>query len=243
MKTKIRAIVLCFFTLHVSGQGKADFDQRLYASYIDEKIIDWKDIIVDMTAKYQENNEPELLYSICFAQYGYIGYCIGNDLEEEAKEALKEANTNAKKLENIYDGRHDILALQGAFLGFEIMLSKFRSLYLGPKAYKLINAASESSDTYFNCSLEIGNMRYFTPKFLGGSKEEAIDYYKNAVKLLESGSKKKDKNWMYINVNLLLAHAYYDTGLEDLACKQYKKILEYEPAVNWIRDEYSEKCQ
>ncbi len=242
MKTKIIAIVLCCVAFQSMGQTTADFEQRLYSSYIEDKIIDWKEIIIDMTAKYQEDNETDLLYSICFAQYGYIGYCISEDLGKEAKGALKDAIKNTKKLDELYQGRHDVLALQGALIGYQIMLSKFRSLFLGPKAFKLINTASESSDKYFNCSLEIGNMRYFTPKFLGGSKEEAISYYENAVELLELNAEKEEKNWMYINVNLLLANAYYDTGSKDLACQQYEKILEYEPGADWIRDEFDIKC-
>ena len=45
-----------------------------------------------------------------------------------------------------------------------------------------------------------------------------------------------------MNVNLFLANAYYDTGSKDLACKQYEKILEYEPRAKWIREELQKKC-
>ena len=175
MKTTIIILLLSLLSSYTSGQSSLDFEQQLYASYIDDRISDWKGIIGDMKAVYQEEKDADVLYSLCFAQYGYIGHCIGDNLDSEAEESLKEAIENTKKLEELLDGRHDVLALQGALLGFKIMLSKFKSLYLGPRAYKLINTASESSDTYFNCSLEIGNMRYFTPKFLGGSKEEAIE--------------------------------------------------------------------
>ena len=243
MKIKILAILLCFIASHVNGQSTTDYEQRLYSSYVDEKMMDWKDIMSDMKDSYLKGSDKELLYSLCFAQYGYIGYCISRDLDNEAKDYLKEAIKNSKKLESIYHGRHDILALQGALLGYKIMLSKFSALYLGPKAFKLIKTASKSSDKYFNCSLEFGNFRYYTPKFLGGSKEEAIGYYKNAVKLVESSSYKQEHNWLYINTNLFLAHAYSDTNKKYLACQIYNKILEYEPDANWIREEFNEKCK
>jgi tetratricopeptide (TPR) repeat protein len=204
---------------------------------------DWKDVIVEMKTKYQQEKKAEILYSLCFAQYGYLGYCISENLEREAKEMLKDAMKNASKLEGIYHGRHDILALRGALLGYKIVLSKFSALYLGPKASKLINAAAESSDIYFNCSLEMGNMRFYTPKFLGGSKEEAINYYEKAVGIIEKSAKKEEHNWIYINTVLLLAHAYSETGSKELACSLYAGILDYEPRATWIRDELYVKCR
>ncbi|MFC2115578.1 hypothetical protein ACFLTU_03845 [Bacteroidota bacterium] len=242
MKTKTITALLCLISSFAIGQGSADFELRLYNSYVDGNMMDWKEIIRDMSASYHKEKQTELLYSLCFAQYGYIGYCIGEDLEKEAEEFLKDAMKNVKLLDKLFQSRHDVLALQGALLGYKIMLSKFSALYLGPKAFKLINTASVSSDKYFNCSLEYGNMRFFTPKFLGGSKEEAISYYKKAVGIIENGTEKEEHNWIYINTVLILANAYYETDSRDLACQLYKQILNYEPRASAIRNEMNEKC-
>jgi tetratricopeptide (TPR) repeat protein len=243
MKTKTITILLGLISSFAIGQGSADFEQSLYNSYVNGNIMDWKEIIVDMSAGYRKEKQAELLYSLCFAQYGYIGYCISEDLEKEAKECLKDAMNNVKILDELFQGRHDVLALHGAFLGYKIILSKFSALYLGPKALKLINTASVSSDKYFNCSLEFGNMRFFTPKFLGGSKEEAISYYKKAVGIIENSSEKEEHNWIYINTVLILANAYYETDSKDLACQLYKQILNYEPRASMVRKEMNEKCK
>ena len=241
---RIRIIILMLgFTIignHTFGQ--VDYEQQLYNAYVEGRILDWKPILAGMQAKYKKEKQPELLYALCFAQYGYIGHCISKDLDDEAKDCLKKAEKNAEELERIYRGRHDILALQGAFTGFRIMLSKFSAMYLAPRAFKLVKTASASSDKFFNCSLETGNIRYFTPKFLGGSKEEAIEYYENAVKLLEKNALKGKPSWIYINTLLLLSNAYYDTGAKDQACKTYQRILAYEPGIQWIRDEMNKKC-
>lgn len=239
-----KTILFLLFVIssNVFGQELVDFEQDLYNSYVEGNMMEWKEIIMEMKASYQEEDR-DLLYSLCFAQYGYIGYCIDKEMEKEAKESLKDAKKNVKELEKLYDGRHDILALKGAFLGFQIMMSKFSAMYLAPQTFKLINTASESSDKYYNCSLEIGNMRYFTPKFLGGSKEEAIGYYKNAVRIIENDIKSGKRNWMYINAMLLLANAYYDTDSKDLACQTYERILQYEPKAGMIRDEMNMRCK
>ena len=115
---KIILFLLLVISSNVIGQELVDFEQQLYNSYVDGKMMDWKEIIMDMKASYQEEKNRELLYSLSFAQYGYIGYCIDKGLEKEAKTSLKDAKKNAKELEKLYDGRHDILALKGAFLVF-----------------------------------------------------------------------------------------------------------------------------
>ena len=227
----------------INAQETTGFNQRLYDAYVEGRILDWEYMIPEMRAAYAQDKRPELLYALCFAEYGYIGHCIGHELDDKAKECIKDAIKDVKELEKIYHERHDVLALEGAFYGFQIMLSKFTALYLAPRTFKLINTASASSDRYFNCSMEIGNMRYFTPEFLGGSKKEAIDYYENAVKLAGRNIHLKEPSWIYINTMLLLANAYYDTGSVNRACEVYQKILEYEPEAAWIRKEMVERCR
>ena len=128
-------------------------------------------------------------------------------------------------------------------LGYRIILSKFSSLFLGPKALKYINTAYESASTCFNCNTEMGNMKFYTPKFLGGSKTEAVQYYEKAVEILEKSKLKTERNWIYMNAVLLLANAYKETGQQEQACHLYKQLLEYEPAAEWIRKDLYSKCQ
>ena len=86
-------------------------------------------------------------------------------------------------------------------------------------------------------------MKFYTPKFLGGSKTEAIKYYEKAVEILENSTLKNERNWMYINSVLLLANAYTETGQVEKACHLYKQMLDYEPEADWIRKDLYSKCQ
>lgn len=242
-KASILTSMLCLFISQGMAQENIEFEHRLYDLYVDGKIADWESIITEMDASYQESGNRDLLYSMSFAQYGYIGYCISKDMESEAKAMIKEVFRNTNKLEEIYKGRHDILALQGALYGYKIMLSKFSAMYLAPKCFKLINTASESSGIYFNCSLEMGNLLFYTPGFLGGSKEEAINYYVNAVEILDTKVQRKEKDWLYINTLLILAKAYYETDSLHLSCELYERIISYESKADWIREEFYVQCK
>lgn len=246
-KTEMKRILLIAMLfpllLPVNGQGTAIYNRRLYQSYIQDEMYLWKGILAEMNREYDKKGELTLLYDLCFTYYGYIGYLISREEEKVAKTYLDQAMERADELEKALDGRPDVLALQGALIGYRLVLNKFTSMFQGPKALKYINAAYESADTCFNCNVEMGNMKFYTPKILGGDKTEAIRHYKKAVDLLETSKLKTDHNWIYMNTVLLLANAYRETGQEDLACKLYKQMLEYEPAADWIRKDLYSKCK
>jgi tetratricopeptide (TPR) repeat protein len=241
---RILLIILFFqLVLPATGQGTALYNRRLYQSYIQDKMYLWKGIIAEMNREYDTEGDQTLLYDLCFAYYGYIGYLISEEEEKQAKTFLDQAMERTGELEKALDSRPDVLALQGALIGYRLILSKFSSMFLGPKALKYITDAYESADNCFNCNVEMGNMRFYTPKFLGGDKTEALLHYKKAVEILETSKLKTEHNWIYMNTVLLLANAYKETGQPDFACQLYKQMLEYEPAADWIRRDLYSKCK
>ena len=195
-----------------------------------------------MEREYARHGEQGLLYDLCFTYYGYIGYLIQQERDREAKEMLVRALERSKTLEEILDGRGDILALRGGLLGYKLVLSKFTAPLVGPKALKYIRRSQDSRHLYFNCSVEMGNMLFFTPGYLGGQKKKAISYYEDAVNLLEKSPLKPERHWIYMNTVLLLANAYKETGQQDKACRLYRGLMEYEPEATWIREDLYPGC-
>jgi hypothetical protein len=239
----VLALLLIGVVLFAFGQEYNDYNQRLYQAYIGDEMDLWKEIISEMDREYAYTDNPALLYDLCFAYYGFIGYLISEEQEKEAKEVLVRAMKKTEVLEKVFDGSPDVLALNGAMIGYRLVLSKFSAMFLGPKAFKYIKKAYESTDDCFNCNVEMGNMKFYTPKIFGGSKTEAIPHYEKAVALLENSELKTDRNWIYINTVLLLANAYRETDQQELACRLYKQLLEYEPAADWIRKDLYSKCR
>jgi len=243
----MRNILLLFLLIlaipSVRGQETNDYKQRLYHSYVKDQMHLWKGIIEEMNQEYVLTGDEKLLYELCFARYGYIGYLISEEEDKAAKKRLREAEKRTEELGEILNDRHDVMALRGALLGYRIVLSKFSSIYLGPRALKYIETAYESADTCFNCNVEMGNRLFYTPKFLGGSKPESIPYYEKAVEILETSTLKTERNWIYMNTVLMLANVYKETDQTDRACLLYEKLLEYEPEADWVRDRLYSKCQ
>lgn len=243
MKKMACLLLMLSMGLLAHGQGSPDYNQRLYLSYVQGEMGPWKGILQEMNREYERTGDETLLYYLCFAYYGYVGYLINEEEDKTAKKNLEVAMSRTDELYEILDGREDILALQGALMGFRIYLSKFSSMFLGPKTMRYIKTAYETGGAYFNCHIEMGNMLFYTPKVLGGSQTEAIPYYEKAVEILERSPLKTDRNWIYLNSVLVLANAYTETGRKDLACLLWKELLEYEPGAKWIRDDLYAKCK
>ena len=243
MKRMACLLLLLAMGFLAHGQGSPDYNRRLYQSYVKGEMGPWKGILQEMNREYERTGDQTLLYYLCFAYYGYVGYLINEEQDKAAKKDLEVAMNRTDELYEILDGREDILALQGALMGFRIYLSKFSSMFLGPKTMRYIKTAYETGGAYFNCHIEMGNMLFYTPKVLGGSQTEAIPYYEKAVEILERSQLKTDRNWIYLNSVLVLANAYTETGRKDLACLLWKELLEYEPGAEWIRDDLYVKCK
>lgn len=243
MKRIVIILLLISILPAVNGQAGSDYNQRLYNAYINDQMQRWEGIIQQMGIEYEKTGDQALLYDLCFAYYGYIGYLLSEEEDRAARQKLDLAMDLTDELYAVLDGRYDVLALQGALLGYRIVISKFTSMFSGPKAKRYITTAYESSKSCFNCNVEMGNMLFYTPKFLGGSQTEAIQYYEKAVEILETSPLKKDRNWIYMNTILQLANAYKVTGRPELACPLYEQLLVYEPAADWIRKDLYSKCQ
>lgn len=243
MKKVVLILLLITGLQFVHGQAGSVYNQRLYSAYVDDQMHLWEGIIKQMSNEYEKTGDQALLYDLCFAYYGYVGYLLSEEEDRAARQELDLAMDRTDELYELLDGRNDVLALQGAMLGYRIVLSKFTSMFSGPRAKKYITTAYDSSTSCFNCNMEMGNMLFYTPKFLGGSQTEAIQYYEKAVEILETSQLKTDRNWIYMNTVLLLANAYRETGRPELACRLYEQMMEYEPEADWIRKDLYSKCK
>ena len=241
---KFFAIFLLIFAIPCTqGQNTDDYKQRLYNSYVKDKMYLWEGIIEEMNQEYMVTQDKTLLYELCFTWYGYICYLMDKEENKLAKKVVREAEEKVEELEEVLNSRHDVLALHGAILGYRIVLSKFSAIYLGPRTMRYINTAFESTDTCFNCNVEMANRFFYVPKAFGGSKTEAVQYYEKAVELLESSALKTERNWIYMNTILMLANAYKETGQSERACLLYEQLLQYEPGADWIRERLYSKCK
>ena len=96
----------------------------------------WKSTIDKM--QEQEKKPNEFLLELINYQYGYIGWCLGNNEKKQAKIYLKLSEENVENLEKTSLYPSYVNAYKSAFYGYAIGINKLKAPFIGPKS---INAA------------------------------------------------------------------------------------------------------
>lgn len=245
IKLAIYFIPLALFMLSpgLEAQDIAEFKSRIYNSYVKGEMSGWKEVLEEMESVYQRSGNDELLYELLMSRYGYIGFCLKEGYKKEAARLLDEARDNLETLKRKDPDNAEWLALEGAFLGYEMGLHKLKAVVLGPRAKEKIDEAVEKDPDKVRTLVEKANQLYFSPKMVGGNIEEAIKYYKKAINKIEADTESLKDNWIYVNTLLVLAQAYQETDKVPYACAIYEKIMVYDPDIKWVKNDLYSICK
>ncbi len=207
---------------------------RIYKAFISGNMADWKKEI-DSIAQKQLNNDDKL--ELVNSQIGYVGWCVGNKKYEEAKQYIQLAESHLKELNDAKFKPSYVQSYKGAISGLKIGINPFSAIFLGPgivsKAKKAVELDKENPNAY----ILLGNSKYYMWAMLGGSKTEALKYYKQAEQIIEKDTLNITKNWKYLSLLTMIAHTYEEMENYPKANKYYQKVLRLEPNYQWIKDE------
>src|SRR5699024_6688361 len=112
-------MLLAFSFLSANAQ---QHKKAIYKAYISNKMIDWKATIDSMQAETKKSDG--FLLELINYQYGYIGWCLGNDDKKQAQTYLKLAESNVENLEKRAVYPSYVNAYKSAFYGYSIGLNK-----------------------------------------------------------------------------------------------------------------------
>lgn len=241
-KYLVSLALVCLTFSPGTAQDINEFRSRIYASYAEGDMADWRNVINEMERMQEQPGSKELLHEMLMAQYGYIGYCINENRKKEASRRLDRAQDILKRLRDEDPGNASLMALEGAFLGYEMGINKLKAVVLGPRAKEKIDAAVKKDPGAVRTLLEKANQLNFSPKIVGGDRGEAVEYYKKAIEEMESG-RLQQNNWIYVNTLVVLAATYEEMGDYDNACDAYEKIMGYDPDVMWVKEELYPECR
>ncbi len=231
------------FSLNVSANNSQEkFQEQIYTCFIDGKMDKWERTIDEMEQYYASYRVPGMLYDLLIARYGFIAVSLDEEEKRKARVQIEKAEVELERLFNYRSYVSNAYALKGALLAFRISLNPFNAIVLGNRANNAIDKAVETDENNPAAWMERGNSAFYTPSAFGGSKQEAVKYYKKAVELFENNLK-PNQRWLYLNTLVGLAKSYEHTGEQLLAINTYKRALEYEPEFSWVRDELLPKAK
>jgi tetratricopeptide (TPR) repeat protein len=233
-RTKNRVVILLL--LIISGSElNASFRSEIYHAYVTNKMDLWRDVIDRMNDISDKSND--FILELVNYQYGYIGYCLGNDKKSEAKKYLELAQKNIDIL-----GKHNyrlsmVYAYNAAFCGFRIGINILSVPHNGFRSIEYAKKAVELDSENYLGYVQYGNIQFYMPKTFGGSKQEGLGYYIRAKEILEKDKNGLKDDWNYLAVLLVIGQSY--TYLDDFisAKAAYDYILRLEPDFVYVRDE------
>ena len=237
IQTSVFVLLFLCGTIAYGYPGQDEYECKFYNAYITGDMSEWADWIDQMENIYSDKRNPELLYDIVEAYYGYVGYLIGVDRDDVASEYIESGEVYLEKLKDIpsYKSRYE--ALQGAFIAFKIGLNKSKAIWLGPRSMKHINNAVKQDSANPIAWVEKANAEYHMPRIFGGSYRKAVTYYQKAVRYYQRQNMVNDCNWVYMNALAWLAKSCEKADMRDKAKLTYLKILDREPDFKWVKEE------
>jgi len=225
-------IIICvLFALNLNGSNKS----VVYNSYINNQMLVWKGIVDRLNSQPEKSNE--LVLELLNYQYGYIGWCLGNNRKDEAVIYLKLAEENTKFLEARKFELSLVNGYKAALYGYHIALSKFSAPFIGPKSSDCAKQAVLLDPNQPFGYVQLGNVKFHSPSLMGGSKTEAIGYYLKAKAMMEKKGVEINGDWNYLSLLVTIAAAYESLDDNLKAKLMYEEILKIEPGFTWIRDE------
>lgn len=218
----------------VYSNNEKVIQNSFYTAYISGDVNKWKSGIKSLENKYAQTGNIQFLYELVKGQYGYIGLMIYESEYESAKQLLSQTEKNVSKLLKHDEEWPEALALQAGIYAFKIILYPGYKLYYGPKGLNAVEKAISFNKYAPSVLVEFAHYKYHSPSLLGGDIDEAIFYYKQALKLYEINGQSED-NWQYMNTKVWLAISYNSKGEKDKALGILKEILDKEPDFYYVK--------
>lgn len=228
----IASFLLVFFQY---GYTQSASNNQIYEAFSRGKMDIWYNVMQSFESTMDKNCDTDKLELINY-YYGYVGWLISVEKNEMAHDYIDKTFDMLEQLTDKDPLNATAIAYKGAFIAYEIGISSYKVIYLGPKSMKCIDDALKIDPTNIQAHIEKGNAKYYCPPSFGGSKDEAIIHYKKAVEYMEQ-QQLVENNWMYLNVMTALGLAYEATDRIESAKLCYEKILTVKPNYMWVGEE------
>lgn len=228
-------LTVILLTCIIANLYAAGERQEIYSAYVTNRMEIWKKVIDGMEARKPSDNKR--LAELVNYQYGYIGYCIGFKLRDEARKYLTLAEKNVDILESRNHDMSEVNACRCAFYGFRIGLNKLSAPVNGLKSIDYARKALELGPNNYFAYVQYGNIQFYMPSTFRGSKQEGIAYFLKAREMMEKDRNGLKENWNYLSLLVIIGQSYTYTGELASARKVYEEILRIEPRFLYVKDE------
>lgn len=211
----------------------ASYKTEIYNAYIENNMQQWKKVMDKMNLEIKRSNE--FLFELLNYQYGYIGWCMGNKQQKQAKEYLALADKNIEILEKYNYQMSMLNAYKSAFYGYRIGLNKFQAPFIGPKSIDCAKKSIQLDENNPYGYIQIGNSEFYMPAAFGGSKKVALENFLKAEKLMLKHPENIKNDWNYLSLLAMIVMSYKELKQYEMAKYYCEKALKMEPEFLWVK--------
>ncbi len=227
----IIAVLLLFCHLTISASNKS----RIYNAFISNDMTSWGKVIDEM--QLQKNMSNEFKLELINYQYGYIAWFIGVKNDDLAEKYLALAEENLESLEKAEYNLSMVNAYKSAFYGYKIGLNVLKAPFLGLKSLDCAKLAIKLDAQNPYGYIQYGNAQFYMPAMFGGSKTEALEYFRKAEGLMELDKEGIKEDWNYLSILTLITQSLIATNNYDEAKVYFQKLFKVEPNYLWVKNE------
>ncbi len=213
----------------------ASYKSQIYNAFISNNMSSWGKVIDEM--QLQKNMSNDFKLELINYQYGYIGWLIGVKNDDLAEEYLALAEENLESLEKLKYNLSMVNAYKSAFYGYRIGLNVFKAPFIGPKSVDCAKLSMKLDEKNPFGYIQYGNAQFYMPPIFGGSKIEALAYFKKAEVLMEINKEAIVEDWNYLSILTLIVQSCIATNNFDEAKLYFQKIFKIEPNYLWVKNE------
>lgn len=234
MEGKKRILILLLLVF-IGLISEASYKRNIYEAFITGDMNKWKMIIDDLDKQPGKSNQ--LYLELLEYDYGYIAYCIGNKKDDEAKYYYEKGKEIISLLEKKGYELAKVYAFKSAFYGYAIGFKPYQAPVIGPRSIHYARESVKIDKANPHGYNLLGHIRYYMPVIFGGSKKEAIEYYRKAEALMESQVEGVKDDWNYIGLLTTIAVAYSEIDDYKNAQLYFDKVMKFEPNLYWVKYE------
>lgn len=199
-----------------------------YSFYVEDRMGDWE---AQLTAWEAQPSPPDGDTSLArlSAAYGFIGWCLGQKLNDKAARHLDWAEQAWAAWNRTEGPTARVLALKAGLTGFQLSLRPWEAPVRGPQSQEAARQAVKLDPAEPLGWWELGHVDYYAPTLLGGSPERARDSFDRALRLWEAAPGGGAGDWGYLQAASDAVRVRVRLGLKAEAEALWDKLLAREP--------------
>jgi len=176
-------------------------------------------------------------YFLAYTDYKIAVYYMQKKEKQQFQNYIDSATEILKSLINNNESDAEVISLLGTAYGIQVAMNPSLGPSKGAQNVALTSEAMEISPDNPRVLLQKGISKFNTPEFFGGSKDEALNYFKKSISIFESTEKSVSKiNWGYLDALTWLGRTYSKLNDYEQAISTYKKVLQIEPEFSWVKN-------